>query len=273
MRQFFKSRKESIVLVAILIGHLILLSSQLPQPRSTPLLRAWAMELILPMLQGTVGSVSGLSNFWGRYTQLRVGKQEYESLKNQVAKYRQAVVIYEEELRRIGRLSLLNKVRSLLKRPSIPAGVIGGDSRRWFSSRVVDKGSNSGISRDCPVINADGVVGRILHVSWNSAVVQLISDLDSGVGVLLENSRAQGVLKGLGKQNATIHYVSKTETVLPGEQVITSGLDQIYPKGLLVGIVLSATHGKTVFQEVQVSISANLQKLEEVLVLKKESPG
>jgi len=104
-------------------------------------------------------------------------------------------------------------------------------------------------------------------------VVQLISDLDSGVGILLETSRATGVLRGTGQQTATIHYVPPSEEAAPGERVITSGLDRIYPKGLLVGNVLSATLLQTGLQQVKVAIAARMQKLEEVLILKKESTG
>ena len=107
----------------------------------------------------------------------------------------------------------------------------------------------------------------------NSSVVQLISDLDSGVGVLLEKSRAQGVLKGVGEQTAYIDYVSINEKTVPGERVLTSGLDQIYPKGFLVGIVLSAKKESGTLQKIEVSLSSQMQKLEEVLILTKESTG
>ncbi|MFN8009732.1 MAG: rod shape-determining protein MreC, partial [Terriglobia bacterium] len=99
----------------------------------------------------------------------------------------------------------------------------------------------------------------------------LITDFDSGVGVLLENSRAQGVLKGEGNRRAYVEYIDSNEKVVVGEKVLTSGLDQIYPKGLLVGYVLGVTPSKQIFQKVDISISANVLKLEEVLILKKES--
>ncbi len=273
MRQFFKSRTEAALLVAILFGHLALLSIQPPKPHSTPLLRVWAMESLLPLLRGAAGSISGLRDLWENYVQLRIDKEEYDRLKSQVDEYRRVLLTYEEEIKRINRLEVLDQVQAALNRPSVEAKVIGGDTRRGYSSRFVDKGSSSGISRDCAVINADGVVGRVVHVSSNGAVIQLISDLDGGVGILLETSRASGVLRGTGQQTATIHHVSLTEKTSPGERVITSGLDQIYPKGLLVGSVLSAAADKTGFQQIKVFIAAQMQKLEEVLILKKESAG
>ena len=273
MRHFFKSRKEMVFLLVLLLGHLLVISSQLQKNTSTPLLRAWTMEFILPFLKATMTSTHLLSNSWENYVQIRFNKQQFEDLKKQHAKNQQTIINYEEQIRKINRIDLLTQIQETLKLSSVQASVIGGDGRSWYRSRLLDKGSNAGIKKNFAVINVDGIVGKVLHVSHNSTVVQLISDLDSGVGVLLEKSRAQGVLKGIGKQVAYIDYISINEKTIPGERVLTSGLDQIYPKGLLVGIVLSAKLERGTLQQVEVSLSSQMQKLEEVLILKKESTG
>ena len=273
MRHFFKSRKEMVFLLIVLTGHLLVISSQLQNHTSTPLLRAWTMEFILPFLKTTITSTRLLSNAWKSYVQIRFDKQQFENLKKQQAIYRQTLINYEEQLRKIKRINLLTQIQVTLKSSSVKASVIGGDGSSGYRSRVLDKGSNTGIKKNSAVINLDGIVGRILHVSYNSSVVQLISDLDSGVGVLLEKSRAQGVLKGIGEQIAYVDYVSINEKTVPGERVLTSGLDQIYPKGLLVGIVLSAKKERGTLQQIEVSLSSQMQKLEEVLILTKESTG
>jgi len=273
MRHFFKSRKEMVFLLIVLTGHLLVISSQLQNNTSTPLLRAWTMEFILPFLKTTITSTRLLSNAWKSYVQIRFDKQQFENLKKQQAIYRQTLINYEEQLRKIKRINLLTQIQVTLKSSSVKASVIGGDGSSGYRSRVLDKGSNTGIKKNSAVINLDGIVGRILHVSYNSSVVQLISDLDSGVGVLLEKSRAQGVLKGIGEQIAYVDYVSINEKTVPGERVLTSGLDQIYPKGLLVGIVLSAKKERGTLQQIEVSLSSQMQKLEEVLILTKESTG
>ncbi len=262
-----------VFLLIVLTGHLLVISSQLQNNTSTPLLRAWTMEFILPFLKTTITSTRLLSNAWKSYVQIRFDKQQFENLKKQQAIYRQTLINYEEQLRKIKRINLLTQIQVTLKSSSVKASVIGGDGSSGYRSRVLDKGSNTGIKKNSAVINLDGIVGRILHVSYNSSVVQLISDLDSGVGVLLEKSRAQGVLKGIGEQIAYVDYVSINEKTVPGERVLTSGLDQIYPKGLLVGIVLSAKKERGTLQQIEVSLSSQMQKLEEVLILTKESTG
>jgi len=262
-----------VFLLIVLTGHLLVISSQLQNNTSTPLFRAWTMEFILPFLKTTITSTRLLSNAWKSYVQIRFDKQQFENLKKQQAIYRQTLINYEEQLRKIKRINLLTQIQVTLKSSSVKASVIGGDGSSGYRSRVLDKGSNAGIKKNSAVINLDGIVGRILHVSYNSSVVQLISDLDSGVGVLLEKSRAQGVLKGIGEQIAYVDYVSINEKTVPGERVLTSGLDQIYPKGLLVGIVLSAKKERGTLQQIEVSLSSQMQKLEEVLILTKESTG
>ena len=221
------------------------------------------------MLKGFVGSFTVLSRIWYNYIDLRQTREENLRLKEQIAHYHQAVVRYEEKIKQLDRLQTLDELETSLNMPAVKARIIGGDSNQWYSSRIIDQGVEAGIARDSPVICPEGVVGRVVHLSRKSAVVQLITDADSGVGVLLENSRAQGVLRGEGKKSASIDYIETNAKVLVGEKVLTSGLDQIYPKGLLVGYVTSVGK-RQIFQDVDIAISADIQKLEEVLVLKKE---
>jgi rod shape-determining protein MreC len=227
------------------------------------------MEVAAPMLKGFVGSFTVLSRIWYSYIDLRQTREENLRLKEELAHYHQAVVRYEEKIKQLDRLQTLNELETSLNMPAVKARIIGGDSNQWYSSRIIDQGVEAGIARDSPVICPEGVVGRVVHLSRKSAVVQLITDADSGVGVLLENSRAQGVLRGEGKKTASIDYIETNAKVLVGERVLTSGLDQIYPKGLLVGYVTSVGK-RQIFQEVDIAIAADVQKLEEVLVLKKE---
>jgi rod shape-determining protein MreC len=271
MKQVFRSRIEWILLITVLVAHLVMLSTRLNQAKETPLLRAWSMEVAAPLLKRAVGSVSFISSLWHGYVDLRRTTEENQALKRQVEEYRRAIVAYEEKIKETGRLQVLSELESNLALPSVRAKVIGGDPIQWYKSRILDQGLDAGITRDCAAISADGVVGRVVQVSRKTSVLQLITDYDSGVGVLLENSRAQGVLKGEGRGEAFIEYVGSSEKVVVGERVLTSGLDQIYPKGLLVGYVVGSSPAKQIFQKIDVAISANVLKLEEVLVLKKES--
>jgi rod shape-determining protein MreC len=150
---------------------------------------------------------------------------------------------------------------------TVAAQVIGtGGSDR---SRIVyiDKGGNDGIKRDMPVITADGIVGKVLDVVGGTSQVLLINDQTSGAGAILEQSRLQGILRGTAAGDVMMDKVMSDETVQPGDTVLTSGGDRIFPKGLKVGAVIEAGKGKEAFLNIRVKPAANLSRLEEVLVI------
>ena len=270
MKLLIKSRREVVFLVGALFAHLVMLTVQSLRAPSTPFIRSWALDVAAPLMKRSVGGLSVFPRVWYGYLDLHNAQKENRELKNQVAEYRQAWILSEERIKALDQLKLLSALETELITPAIKAKVIGWDANHWYSSRIIDKGTSSEINKDSAVICPEGVVGRVIYPARASSVVQLITDLDSGVGVLLENSRSQGVMKGGGRQGPTIDFVSSSEKVTIGEKVLTSGLDQIYPKGLLVGYVTSVSPSRQVFQRLGVSVAANLQKLEYVLVLKKE---
>jgi rod shape-determining protein MreC len=117
------------------------------------------------------------------------------------------------------------------------------------------------------VITSDGIVGKVLQVFPSVSQVLLINDPSSGVGTILEKSRLQGFLKGKANGQVTVEGVMSDEQVAQGERVLTSGGDQIFPKGLPVGTVTNVSIGKELFLNINVKPTADLSKLEEVLVL------
>jgi rod shape-determining protein MreC len=119
------------------------------------------------------------------------------------------------------------------------------------------------------VISATGVVGKVISVFKSTAQVLLINDQQSGVGTILEQSRLQGVLKGKSSGELVIDKIMLDEEVKPGDRVLTSGGDQIFPKGLIIGNVEKVEKGPE-FLQVTVRASATLNRLEEVLVIVKK---
>jgi rod shape-determining protein MreC len=130
---------------------------------------------------------------------------------------------------------------------------------------IIDKGSHDGVKADMAVITPDGIVGKVKDVFPISSQVLLINDHDSGAGVILESSRLQGVLKGTSLGELQITDIMSDEKIEAGEHVISSGGDRIFPKGISVGPVISASP----FMNIRVKPSADLRRLEEVLVVTK----
>jgi rod shape-determining protein MreC len=145
--------------------------------------------------------------------------------------------------------------------------VIGSSGSDLSRIVYIDKGENAGIKRDMAVMTADGIVGKILLVYPSVSQVLLISDQSSGVGALLEKTRLQGVLRGAASGEVVLERVMADEEVQVGENVLTSGGDQIFPKGLPVGTVMKVGNGKELFLNIKIKPAANLSKLEEVMVL------
>jgi len=146
------------------------------------------------------------------------------------------------------------------------ADVIGGGASSTSKEILINKGRQDNVLPGMAVLTADGIVGRIQASYPNAALVLLIPDPDSGVGVLLGGSRVRGVLKGRGKQECLLDYVDHEVQVEVGETVYTSGDDRIYPKGLRVGEVMKLAMGPD-FQEIYVRPYAELDRLDEVLVV------
>jgi rod shape-determining protein MreC len=146
------------------------------------------------------------------------------------------------------------------------ARVIASEVSGTLRSVVIDAGARDGVSKDAAVLAADGLVGRVLRTGDRTSVVQLVADAASGLGVLDERSRVQGVLVGTGSGRCRLKYVPNLEDVRAGDRIVASGLDGIYPKGFLVGVVAQAAPGPDAFQAIQVDPAARLDRLETVLV-------
>ncbi len=188
-------------------------------------------------------------------------KLELDSLKRENGLYKELVATHE-------RLRDLLSFKEAVSRPAVAAQVVGLDPTGWFQSVVINKGTNAGIKLDMPVVNASGVVGRIVSVSPNYAKVLLIIDQNSAVDCLVQRSRDRGMVRGQSAQVCRLDYMVKSGSVKEGDGVITSGLGRVFPKGLPVGTILNVKEGDgALFKEIAVTPAVDFSKLEEVLVI------
>src|SRR5258708_32769609 len=176
-----------------------------------------------------------------------------------------------EDAERARRLEVLLAFKQRFIAETVAAQVIGTSGSEMSHVIYIDKGSRDGMKPNMPVITPDGIVGKIKEVYRLSSQVLLINDRESGAGVILVNARLQGVLRGRGVGEVQVNDVMSDESVQAGEQIGTSGGDQVYPKGLPVGTVTSAIadHDSEPFLRIKVKPAANLDRLEEVLVITK----
>jgi rod shape-determining protein MreC len=230
------------------------------------LIRVWAITAISPLEKGIVRLQTGASGIWHNYLYLRGVRQENRALQEQIQKLQLKQVRLEQDAEQARRLQALLGFKEQFIAQTTAAQVIGSSGSEQSRIVYLDKGSNQGIKRDMAVISSEGVVGKVILVFGDTSQVLLINDQSSGVGAILEQSRLQGVLKGKASGELVLDKIMSDEEVKPGEKVLTSGGDQIFPKGLPLGSVARVSTGGQ-FLQVTLQPAASLNHLEEVLVI------
>lgn len=170
------------------------------------------------------------------------------------------------------RLRELLAFRSQLPSASLTASVIGSSASTWFRSLTLDKGSADGVVKGMAVVSPAGVVGQVVSVTSRSARVLLLTDPHSGVDVIVQRSRARGIVAGSLDNGPVMKYAKRSEDVEIGDRVITSGVDGLFPKGLLVGTVTEVRKKSFgLFQFVALDLAVDPSRVEEVLVVPPEA--
>jgi rod shape-determining protein MreC len=231
------------------------------------LIRVWAVDVITPFERVLIWAQNGTGNLWHSYLYLRGVRAENRQLKDQIEQLRLEQVRLNEDAVQAHRLQALLAFKEQYISRTVAAQVIGSSGSDSSRMLYIDKGEDQGLKRDMAVITADGIVGKVLQVFPSVSQVLLINDQSSGVGTILEKSRLQGFLKGTATGEVVLEGVMSDEQVATGERVLTSGGDQIFPKGLPVGTVTNVGTGKDLFLNIQIKPAVNLGKLEEVLVV------
>ena len=155
---------------------------------------------------------------------------------------------------------------------TLGARVIGRNADNWWKSLQIDRGTNDGLRENLAVINADGLVGKTIHVTRGEARVLLLTDPNCKTSALLQESREVGVCAGIenaGDTALVMTYVKRGTTILAGERVLTSGLGGVFPKGLAIGTATKAQINPQtgMYLDVTVKPTVDFRRLEEVMVL------
>jgi rod shape-determining protein MreC len=255
------------LLILLLLLHLTLLSLQVEDPSGGILLKKWVLVAGAPFINFSAAVSHGLRNVWENYIWLRGARAENAQLQQTVRQLSLHVIALEQMRQENLRLKTLLSFGETSQFRSIGARVVGRAPD--FLSQVVylDRGSADHVQLDCPVVTGDGIVGRVVLVAAGNSQVQLITNADASVGVLIQRTGYPGVLRGTGGHLLEVGYIGSTEDVQVDDLIVTSGLDRIYPKGLPVGKVVESTKGKTVFRNIRVQPSVDLLRINEALIL------
>ena len=270
MMDFVKRFRLLISALFFLLLALLFFTYQLREEPEPSMAARAVMQVSSPVQDKARGIFSWLRKFVDRYWLLVGVEEENQRLRGELSSLREENNRLQEALlaaKRLGKLASLQERRST----AVGANVFARDPSSWFKTVLVDKGEKDGISRDMAVAVAEGVVGRVIEVFPSASKVLLITDPNSGVDVIVQRTRAQGIMEGRVEEFCILKYVKKSDDVQVGDKIITSGLGGIFPKGLLMGTVTKVERKRPgIFQAVEVVPTADLSRLEEVLILSEE---
>ena len=260
------------VLLGSLTAQLLLLSFQITRNHDVRLIRVWAVAILDPFERTLGKAVDNTTRAWRTYQGLWQAHQQNQELHLQLVAARSELQQVSEAAAEAERLRTLLEFKDRLTYQTVAAEVIASSPGEGANAVFINKGTDYGLSADLAVITPTGIVGKTIAVFPHTAQVLLITDSASGVACLLQNSRIQGILKGSSHNLCQLQYVMNEEQIPVGETVISSGLDQIYPKGLPVGTVVQTGEGN-IYKQIIVRPAATLNRLETVLVIPRINAG
>jgi rod shape-determining protein MreC len=280
MDSFFARYKNPLVLIAVVLAQILALAMQVQRPAQgfgsdtpdsgeTSMMRRWVSATVTPLERILHGSSVSVRGVWSNYIDLRHTRAQDAQLRLELARLREEQAGFSEDAAQGRRLQKLLDFKQQYITSTVAAQVIGtsGTDR----SRVVylDKGSDDGLHAEQAVITPDGIVGKIRDVFPHSAQVLLVSDPTAGAGVILVSTRIRGILRGTSSGGIQIGNLTADSRIKPGEQVVTSGGDLVFPRGIPVGIIESIEPDPQhqPYTAITIKPAANLSELEEVLVI------
>lgn len=266
-------RQTRWLLIFLLLTQLVLLSLQAPDPSGRrSLLEGVGVRAVAPFPR-LVSSLSRLLESASHNISLRTRLlEENLRLRAEVEELRREQVRTFGLERELGRLSeALGYTRPFAGRLRV-ADVVYIDHASWLQSLLLYIGGN-GIQPNQPVVAPDGLVGRVILTSGPYAKVQLITDRAASVGAMVERTRRQGVVRGVGRGLLELAFVPLQADIRVGDRVVSAGIDGIYSRGIPIGVVTSVTPGSDLFYQVEVRPLVDFGFLDQVYVLEREAPS
>jgi len=262
------SRHKSLVLLAgVIVLQVLLLAVQIKRDSQGRLIRVWTVGAISPFERAGSYGFGWVRDVWHHYFALQNTTKDNEQLRREIDTLKLQNAQLKGKAAEADRLAvLLNFRQSHGDVPMITARVIGASAGTASLTIQLDRGERDGIRRNMGVITPDGVVGKVVESYANASQVLLLTDKESGVGAMLADSRIQSPVGGQGEPLLIMKYVPNDDSVNLGERVITSGMDRIFPRDLPVGTVTEIKPGNP-FKQIRVKPAADLERLEEVIVL------
>lgn len=260
--------KIAILSFSLLCLSLLLTAYSARNPKFAKIGTTVLSEIVSPIHGGIDAVADGASSAWGSYFNLVGLAERNRDLVERVSRLESSQASFEEQRRENERLRALLELNSVSELKGVAASVVASEPSGWVKGIVVNKGTSHGVTEGMAVVHPQGVVGQVVSTGPNFSRVLLMTDHASGVDALVQDGRARGVVEGLGSSSCELKYVAKESVVRVGDVVVTSGMDGVFPKGLIIGSVLRvAPEIGTLLQRIDLKPAVDFSKLEEVLIV------
>lgn len=230
-------------------------------------------DMLAPLESGATTVLSGIKSVTGYFTGYNELLDENEKLQKEVTDLTKEVNALKEAQLENARLRKLLAMKESMQSNwlMVSAEVIARNTGNWYHSIIINRGSADGLAKDMVVINYDGLVGRIISLTKNTAEVLLILDREGAVGSLIQLSRTPGIVEGQGSGDLLrmVHFPHDAD-VKENQIVLTSGLGGVYPAGLRIGYITEIqVEPNGLMKQAKIKPFVDFERLEEVLVLTK----
>ena len=275
--EFLTRFKNALFLILVLLTQAIALAVQVRSPvdpaepdgPSVRLVRLWATAAVTPFERAAHALSYGARHGWSDYIDLRHVRQQNKDLQQELTRMRIEQAAIAEDAIEGRRLQALLAFREKYVATTVAAQVIGASGSEQSRILTIDKGWHDGLKPDMAVITPDGIVGKLRDVFPTTSQVLEINDQTSGAGVIFASTRIRAILRGTVTGRVQIGHLTADSRIKPGETVLTSGGDQVYPRGLPVGTIesIAPDPDHQPYTAIVVHPAVNLARVEEVLVI------
>jgi len=261
------------VVILLLLSALILISLRVKERKGVAFFDGLLMEISSPFQKASTFAIKKVRGVFQEYLFLVHLQRENERLKKKMADIQRENDQMREMVLSHERLRKLLQFRETLSSTLVAAEVVGRDPSSWFKSVTINKGEKDGVRKGMAVISPEGVIGQILKTAPSHSVVLLVTDYNSAIDSIIQRTRAKAIVEGGGENRCQLKYLLRTEDVVAGDRVVTSGLGGNFPKGLMIGEIRKVDKkGHGIFQYAELVPSVDFTRLEEVLIIKESPP-
>ena len=268
LRLLARYRRAAILTSALVLSFLLMTLQVRHETAVVTFTRQTLLFVVSPFIKVTAATIQGVTGVWRDYVDLRAVREENRRLQFEATTLKRRLEQLQDQAMETQRLERLLAMRQASQAEFLTARVVGKDATNWFKTVLLDRGSLEGIRRNQPALAPDGLVGRVVEVTLTSAKVQLLTDPVSAVGGLIQRTRVTGIVSGNLGAGARVSYLPLMADVAVGDEVVTSGMGGVFPKGILIGRITSVERNSgALFQEATLQPAVDLSRLEEIFIL------